>query len=292
MFGSLSISTPRLIDYANASAHEASIKPLVSTRNPTPIKPLAERSKRWLTIERAVGGEILIRAYGYAILTYYPDDTVRLHNTTVNSHHQVARMVTRDRTGYKYSYGNRWDALCPFLHNSRMWLFSQYQGKDGYIPVPKDGLLFKWESGLKYDSNVGPLIATPSDPIHVCLNPQTPTQVVVDRKKANALKQQPEIKAFRDYFVGAVKCMERGSYLPRVTPYEGPERVLELIKSSNPEENYSALVRLIRYEPINPKANTRTLDAFLYSTHPEVFVEREVTHGRLFTDPNRIYLQN
>lgn len=93
MFGTLSVSMPRLINYGAAAAHEASIKPLVSRRNPTPIKPLDARSKRWLTIARAASGEIHIKVHGQSVLTFY------VCRTRSNSRQVLQRPAQAPATG-------------------------------------------------------------------------------------------------------------------------------------------------------------------------------------------------
>ena len=76
MFGTNNRDVPRLLDYAEAVAHEASIKPI---RNRSPeIKPIGDRRNQHKIIRKNPDGSIACRLYRTDVVTFHPDGRIEV----------------------------------------------------------------------------------------------------------------------------------------------------------------------------------------------------------------------
>jgi len=105
MYNSYSYEIPMLITYAQAAAHEASIKPIRGRR--VECKPLGERRKDYMRIGK-MGKDIIVYLYSTDVLTYKPDGRVLLNygGYTTQTTNQVLGEVLGVRIAMKD--GNPW----------------------------------------------------------------------------------------------------------------------------------------------------------------------------------------
>lgn len=174
---------PTLLTYAEAVAHEANVEPIRGRAVET--KPLGQRNKSYVTI-RKEGDNIIVAKYGTDMLTYRPDNTIRVHGGRRNiglSHtdHMLLGCVLR-LGGVRF-------LTC----DSKSWV--RCRTKDGNapvhhkdIPMPADGFTL-----------------TPMDGKLVWVNPTYPERLKVDRTAMNAVRKLPEVERFRNYMLGAIK---------------------------------------------------------------------------------------
>lgn len=198
---------PTMRTYADAAEHEAKVEPIRGCK--TSLKPLGNRRSTWRAIRRESDDRVVISAHGNDIMTFYPDDTIRLTvrhrgrpSTTYNN---LVRVVLN--VGWYYA---------PFVRSGHAWMRLRWreEGKTydttSALQMSEEGLLIKYDPSMRQSTDYPTrtiVYANSRDPAFICLNPTLPKRVGIDRKKASALRARPEYAQARQYITAFLKLV-------------------------------------------------------------------------------------
>lgn len=262
---------PRLYDYFDAVRHESKVKPFVKGKRKGE-KPLAERSRGWLTIRKDEGsGDVVVRLYSTDIITYKQDGRIVVDQggwNTPTTHEVLARVLG---TQIYNRYGRGW-----------------VEAKGGsYILSASNPNVFM-------RSNDNSLIY---------VNPPVPTKHILKRKEYNNVRKRYE--SFVKYAVACTKLRGNAAFdVDEWRALKGVERATVLTDTDlfrNDDNFYEALLR-VYYACPQPRWGTENsedisisrvksqIDEIIKHTHrDEIFESREVRDGRVVKDPNGKY---
>lgn len=190
MFGPNNKDLPRLLDYAEAVAHEASIKPI---RNRSPeIKPIGDRRNQHKTIRKIWCGSIACRLYGTDVVTFHPDGRIEVcwgGYVTQTTWSFISELLGIDIT----------------LRHTRAWITAQHNNGNTtttghYAMHPREPNILR--RGEPVDK-MRPWTA----PLHF----ENPVPVITHRvNRAGANRVRKQYKAFKDYIVQTMRVRDDG----------------------------------------------------------------------------------
>lgn len=292
MFGSNNRDVPRLLDYAEAVAHEASIKPI---RNRSPeTKPIGDRRNQHKTIRKNSDGSIACRLYRTDVVTFHPDGRIEV---------RWDGFVTQTTS----SFISQLLGTSIAIQHSHAWITAQHNDGNttstitgNYAMHPAEpNILRRGEPVDKTRPWIRPA------PLHF-ENPMPVTTHRINRAGASRVRKQ--YKAFKDYIVQTMRIrddgfsaqefgevfgwIDEGRGLPRYPNSNARTRheLLELAKSEQTQDHYKASLILVQqlrasFKP-QLKAMLGGLDGYILREHrDECFDEVLVPAGEIQKDP-------
>lgn len=208
--------------YEDAVRREESIKPI---RGKT-IKPLAERTKQYLTI-RKEGGEghkpkIIIRLYATDVITFYPTGDITLARYASQTTSRVVSQVMDTNLSYQNGY----------------WIECKTEAfENGWIEYNND-TIFRRDPDNKETL--------------ICTNPVYPTQHTINKAKMKEVREK--YKAFIIYTLGILKLRAgvRFTYTERY----------EVLRETNVHNKYGPAYHDQWMEWIDPDKNKDNSDGY------------------------------
>lgn len=300
MFGSNNRDVPRLLDYAEAVAHEASIKPI---RNRSPeIKPIGDRRNQHKIIRKNPDGSIACRLHRTDVVTFHPDGRIKVcwdGYVTQTTSSFISELLGTNIT----------------IQHTRAWISAQHNDGNttptstitgSYAMHPtRPNVLRRGEPVDKTRPWIRPA------PLHF-ENPLPVTTHRINRAGANRARKQ--YKAFKDYIVQTMRIRDEGfsaqefgetfgwideergvPRYPHSSQYTRQE-LLELAKSEQIQDHYKLSLilawgtRKFSFSEGFFKQQLKTmldkLDEYILREHrDECFDEVQVPAGEIQKDP-------
>jgi hypothetical protein len=291
---------PHLPDYAAASAHEASVKPIRGDAEGR--KPLGRRNQKWRRIKREADGSIII----FDDWRGLPDDNWFIRYTPTNELH-IYDVCWWNKATYNEVI-QRVTGLNMLTEAGRMW--ARYDG--GTVPVSAR-VKSRWVNNeyVKEGTDPEPTVFVRNERGNwVCLNPERTVTHQVDRKGAKAVrkryatginyimalaslrrddipKHEELVAAFRDTLLKGVRDEEVYYYRTRqIMPPVGHHQFTHahaaylagLLASDDPGDQYKAFLWLMREEyETKTKTLLRLAEAVLTMHHHDEWL-KQVEH--------------
>lgn len=192
MFGSNNRDVPRLLDYAEAVAHEAAIKPIRNRRPET--KPIGDRRNQHKTIRKNPDGSIACRLYRTDVVTFHPDGRIEVcwgGYVTQTTSSFIASILGTHIT----------------LQHTRAWITAQHNNGNttttgNYAMHPTAPNILRRKDLV---DKTRPWISPA--PLHF----ENPMPVTTHRvNRAGASRARKQYKAFKDYIVQTMRIRDEG----------------------------------------------------------------------------------
>ena len=283
---------PRLLDYAEAAAHEASIKPIRGRSVET--KPIGDRRNQHKIIRKNSDGSIACRLYRTDVVTFHEDGRIEVRwdgFVTQTTSNFISELLGTHIT----------------LQHSRAWITAQHNNGNTtttghYAMHPTEpNILRRGEPVDRWRYN--------RQPLHF----ENPVPVITHRvNRAGASRARKQYKAFKDYIVQTMRIRDDGFSVQEFGEVFGwirkeqdqpryphssiytRQKMLELAKSEQIQDHYHASlilawgVHAVSRSSFKPqlKAMLDKLDECILREHrDECFDEVRAPAGEIQKDP-------
>lgn len=181
---------PILLDYAEAVAHEASIKPI---RNRTPeTKPIGDRRNQHKTIRKNSDGSIACRLYRTDVVTFHPDGRIEVcwdGYVTQTTSSFIASILGTHIT----------------LQHTRAWITAQHN--NGNTTITGNYAMHPTAPNILRRGEPMDKMKPWTAPLHF----DNPVPVITHRvNRAGASRVRKQYKAFKDYIVQTMRIRDEG----------------------------------------------------------------------------------
>jgi hypothetical protein len=298
MFGTNNRDVPRLLDYAEAVAHEASIKPIRGRS--VELKPIGDRRNQHKTIRKNPDGSIACRLHSTDVVTFHEDGRIEVC---------WGGYVTQTTS----SFISKLLGTSTALQHSHAWIMAQHNGGNTTSTITGDYAMHPTEPNIL--RRIEPVDKTRPWIRPAPLHFENPMPVITHRiNRAGANRARKQYKAFKDYIVRTMRIrdegfstqefgevfgwVDEGRGLPRyphLSQYTRQE-LLELAKSEQNQDHYT-LSLILAWEKRKfsfsggffkqqLKAMLGGLDEYILREHrDECFDEVRVPAGEIQKDP-------
>jgi len=287
---------PRLLDYAEAVAHEASIKP-IRGRSPE-TKPIGDRRNQHKIIRKDPDGSIACRLYRTDVVTFHEDGRIEVC---------WGGYVTQTTS----SFISKLLGTSTALQHSHAWIMAQHNGGNTTSTITGDYAMHPTEPNIL--RRIEPVDKTRPWIRPAPLHFENPMPVITHRiNRAGANRARKQYKAFKDYLVQTMRIRDDGFSaqefgetfgwikpdLPRY-PHSNVytrQELLTLAASSDVQDHYKLSLilawgtRVLIHAGRSFKPQLKTLldrlDEYILREHrDECFDEVRVPAGEIQKDP-------
>jgi hypothetical protein len=276
----------RLRDYKQAMEWYEATPPIKGTGRNGGLKPLGHRNRTHFQILKGTEGEIKCRLYDTDVVTFYPDDTIKITDATYTT--QTTANFIEDVLG----------------------IFAAVQDHDIVIGL----------HGMRYRLGDGVVMKRDEQGILRVLKVDKAYVHIINRKVMAKLRNN--VKDFMQYLNGSIKIRDNGRFneeekeallehlgmddygfgLASIPTWRNETEELrkrltqffDMVKSGDMENWYRASCWMafsqytwVKAISLTPKQAKITMDNFILAVHPEALVKQEVPEGTVKRDRYR-----